>query len=248
MSFYSLCSFESHSDTIYDKPNFVFLLTDDQDLEFDSVKWMPNLQKLVISNGISFDNAFVATPICCASRTETIAGRYYQNVGAPHGTCMQVNAQEMVFNDSNTLFQSFNNAGYVTGMFGKLTNDMTHYFCELKPPLTNGLDRIHAPCLYNDFYGTLYFDKFMNGSVILKNLSQSSPKAYEGSQTGNSSLDWIKNDLQYDPRPFIAWIGPHTPHFPAVPPYWYGQALNSSVKAPRTPNWNQHFSKYAFFC
>ena len=38
-------------------------------------------------------------------------------------------------------------------MFGKLTNDMTTFFCNDKPPKINGFDRIQAPCDFDDFYG-----------------------------------------------------------------------------------------------
>ena len=104
------------------------------------------------------------TTVYIYRRTETIAGRNYQNVGAPNGTCMQVNAQKHTFNDSNSLFQVFHNNGYLTAMFGKLTNDMTQYFCQDKPPKVQGFDRIQAPCDYNDFYGLqlrLIYDVFL---------------------------------------------------------------------------------------
>ena len=67
---------------------------------------------------------------------------------------MQTNAQKHTFNDSNSLFQAFHDNGYLTAMFGKLTNDMTKYFCQYNPPITKGIDRIQAPCDYNDFYGS----------------------------------------------------------------------------------------------
>ena len=66
---------------------------------------------------------------------------------------MYVSAQKYVFNDSNTLFQAFHNGGYLTASFGKLTNDMTTYFCNDNPPKVKGFDRIQAPCDFNDFYG-----------------------------------------------------------------------------------------------
>ena len=134
------------------RPNFIFILSDDQDLLFNSSDVMPSLQKNIVEEGLTFENAFVATPICCPSRTETIAGRNYQNIGAPNGSCMSVDSPTYVFNDTNTLFQSFHNNGYLTAMFGKLTNDMTSFWCKGNPIL-KGFDRLHVPCNFQDFYG-----------------------------------------------------------------------------------------------
>ena len=43
---------------------------------------MPNAIKYLASAevGITFNITFIATPICCPSRTETIAGRNFHNV------------------------------------------------------------------------------------------------------------------------------------------------------------------------
>ena len=87
-------------------------------------------------------------------RTETIAGRHYHNVGAPNGTCMYVNSQQFIFNDSNSLFQLFKNNDYLTGMFGKISNDQTSFWCDENPPRINNFDRIHSPCDVGNFYGT----------------------------------------------------------------------------------------------
>ena len=61
-------------------PNFVFILMDDQDIMLDSPSFMPNLQSLIVDQGITFKNAFVATPVCCPSRTETVTGRYFHKL------------------------------------------------------------------------------------------------------------------------------------------------------------------------
>ena len=48
------------------RPNFVFILTDDQDALFNSSSHMSYLQRHVVNEGITFESAYVATPICCA--------------------------------------------------------------------------------------------------------------------------------------------------------------------------------------
>ena len=81
-----------HSSNAYSstRPNFIILLTDDQDLELGSPDIMPNLHSKIINNGITFSNSFISTPICCPSRSETMMGRYFHNVGGSDGDCMHV--------------------------------------------------------------------------------------------------------------------------------------------------------------
>ena len=43
-------------------PNFIFLLLDDQDIKLNSPSYMPNLQSMIVDQGMTFSNAFVATP------------------------------------------------------------------------------------------------------------------------------------------------------------------------------------------
>ena len=48
---------------------------------------MQKTRKLLVEQGAWFDNAFVATPICCPSRAEIQTGRYMHNVGVPNNQC-----------------------------------------------------------------------------------------------------------------------------------------------------------------
>ena len=48
------------------RPNFVFILSDDQDALFNSSIVMPYLQKYLVNEGLTFESSYVSTPICCA--------------------------------------------------------------------------------------------------------------------------------------------------------------------------------------
>lgn len=75
------------------QPNFIFFLTDDQDLLLDSLDYMPRLTEF-FSDGVRFLNAFATTPVCCPSRFVMIiifrssihTGRYIHNTGTQNNT------------------------------------------------------------------------------------------------------------------------------------------------------------------
>eukprot|EP01084_Bolivina_argentea_P023305 43457_1 len=230
------------------RPNFIFFLTDDQDLLFDSMLYMPFTLDYFEKNGITFTNSFISTTICCPSRTESITGRTYQNIRQKGQIdCMDIAAQYNVFNNTQSMFQIFQKNGYITSSFGKLTNNMNKFWCEDKPPLLTGFDRIQCPCDYNNFYGIQYMNKYMNGTVKILNLPLT-PSLHETPMVGNSSLQFIDEIISDKSikKPFISWIGVHAPHFPADPTDWYSD-LYPNATAPRTPNFNVHASKHHGF-
>lgn len=73
-------------------PNFVVILVDDLDAKLGSTspKYMPALNDHIINQGLTFDNYFVSTPICCPSRVNLLFGQYshitnFTDVLPPHG-------------------------------------------------------------------------------------------------------------------------------------------------------------------
>ena len=72
------------------RPNILFILTDDLDSGLNSVNYMQNLQDLIVSRGTSLEDYFVTSPVCCPSRATTLKGQYTHNHGvynnyAPNG-------------------------------------------------------------------------------------------------------------------------------------------------------------------
>jgi hypothetical protein len=123
------------------QPNFVFILSDDQDRllgkngydTLGSLAVMPNLQSELLRKGAIVDNFMVNTPICCPSRTEFFTGRYFHNVGPPsdeHGTCMHADTTIAGANMTG-MWGLMKQAGYNVGIFGKTTNDQTRMLQQL---------------------------------------------------------------------------------------------------------------------
>lgn len=71
-------------------PNFLFVITDDQDLQLDSISYTPHILRHMRDKGTSFNNHFVTTALCCPSRVSLWTGRQAHNtnvtdVKPPHG-------------------------------------------------------------------------------------------------------------------------------------------------------------------
>lgn len=56
------------------KPNIILILADD--LDRDSIQFMPKLQALLKEKGVSFENYFVSLSLCCPSRVTTLRGQH----------------------------------------------------------------------------------------------------------------------------------------------------------------------------
>ncbi len=98
------------------RPNFVFILTDDQ--RWDAMSCMgnplartPNIDSIA-REGARFANAFVTTSLCSPSRASFLTGRYASSHGVPNNLTK--------FNPSVPTFGSvLQGAGYDTSFIGK---------------------------------------------------------------------------------------------------------------------------------
>src|SRR5689334_15921172 len=74
-------STESHSTAfgLSTRPNVLMLMTDDQTA--DSLRDLPSVRSLISSQGVTFTNSFVTTPLCCPSRATYLTGQYAHTHG-----------------------------------------------------------------------------------------------------------------------------------------------------------------------
>lgn len=101
-----------------DKPNIIFILTDDQrwdTLGFagNPIVHTPNMDQLA-QQGTYFDNAFVTTPICAASRASIMTGKYERRHGFTFNTPPL--ATDHIAQSYPALLKE---QGYTTGFVGK---------------------------------------------------------------------------------------------------------------------------------
>jgi hypothetical protein len=72
------------------KPNFVFIITDDQDLHLGSMDYMPLTRKHLGKQGSFYSKHYCTISICCPSRVSLLTGKAAHNtnvtdVSPPHG-------------------------------------------------------------------------------------------------------------------------------------------------------------------
>ena len=119
------------------KPNFVFVLTDDQTAA--TLPYMPAVRQNLVSRGTTFENFVLTTPTCCPSRATFLRGQYTHN----HGISGADGADGVAFAESgldgSTLATWLDDAGYETALFGKYLNEYRD--ASYVPP---GWDRWHA--------------------------------------------------------------------------------------------------------
>jgi N-acetylglucosamine-6-sulfatase len=101
-------------------PNIVLVMTDDQALSQAAPRYMPRVTKLLQSQGTTFENAFLTTPLCCPSRAALLTGQYGHNNG------VLTNSYDFLRGKGNVLPAWLRRAGYVTAHVGKFLNRYHH--------------------------------------------------------------------------------------------------------------------------
>jgi arylsulfatase A-like enzyme len=101
------------ADALPPLPNVVIIVTDDQR---EGLEVMPKTQRLLGEKGVTFENAFATTPLCCPARASIMTGRY------SHNTDVHTEADAAKLDQETTLQHYLQKAGYRTALFGKYLN------------------------------------------------------------------------------------------------------------------------------
>ncbi|KAG6833040.1 hypothetical protein H0H87_012051 [Tephrocybe sp. NHM501043] len=222
-------------------PNFVFVITDDQDLELESVSYTPLIQKHLGKKGTFFKNHFVTTAICCPSRVALWTGRQPHNtnvtdVSPPYGGYPKF--IERGFN-SNFLPVWLQQAGYNTYYTGKLFN--AHTVLNYNNPFVAGFtgsDFLLDPFTYS-YYNSSY------------QRNQDPPVSYAGRHTTEVTTEkalGFLDDAIASGKPFFLTAAPIAPHaaveggnvggFTEPIPLPQHANLFPNVTVPRTKHFN----------
>ncbi|KAJ5114357.1 alkaline-phosphatase-like protein [Penicillium alfredii] len=188
------------------KPNFVVILTDDQDLRMNSMDYMPKLKKYVTDDGMFFNHHYATVALCCPSRASMWTGRAAHNtnvtdLGPPHGGFPKFIEEGL---NKKWLPVWLQDAGYKTYFTGKLMNfhNVGNYKKGQDDMGLDGHDFMIEPGAYQ-----------YTNTTIQHNMEK--PKSYPGVYAtdllANKSLAWIDKAAK-DKSPFFLAINPINPH------------------------------------
>ena len=197
-----------------ERPNFVFILTDDQRWDAMSCAGHPFLRTpnidRIAKEGARFTNAFVTTALCSPSRASILTGRYAHF----HGV---INNKTPLSDDIPTFPQALQKAGYDTAYIGKWHMDGQ----EGPRP---GFNR------WMSFKGQGRYD-----SQVFNVNGETVPfTGYITDILTRSALEWLKQPRK---SPFCLYLAHKSVHAPFTPAIRHSK-LYSDAKIPRPATMN----------
>jgi len=196
--------------TKHNRPNVVLIITDDQgwgDIhshENDQID-TPVLDRLA-ADGARFDRFFVS-PLCAPTRASLLTGRYYLRTGT-HGV---TRGYENMRSEEVTIAEALQQAGYVTGCFGKWHNG-AHYPYN---PNGQGFDEFLGFC---GGHWNNYFD-----TTLERNGQPVKTKGYISDVLTDAAIEFIEKNTpdRVGDKPFFCYVPYNAPHGPFQVPDKY---------------------------
>ncbi|XP_061430140.1 N-acetylglucosamine-6-sulfatase-like [Lethenteron reissneri] len=239
--FFSCCSCSSAARSVeggpsQGGPNVVFVLTDDQDVVLGGMTPLKKTIALIGDKGATFTNAFVASPLCCPSRSSILTGKYPHNHGVVNnslsGNCSSAAWQKL--QEADAFPVHLRRAGYHTFFAGKYLN-------QYGDKSVGGV--AHVPPGWDVWNGLVQNSKYYNYSLSvdgkLEEHGADYGKDYLTDLIANRSLHFLDGWSRRLATPFFMMLSTSAPHSPwdAAP-----QFQNSFVgtKAPRDGSFNVH--------
>jgi arylsulfatase A-like enzyme len=225
------------------QPNIVFIMSDDQDVE--TMQYMPRVQELLAAQGVTFENSFVTSSICCPSNVTALTGQYTFNHGIlnnllPTGgfqkfVDMRTDGDPATQGDESTLATWLDDAGYHTGRIGKYLVsypiDSTYV-----PP---GWDDWQST--YEGFSSSFNYHMNENGTIVAYGAAE---EDYLTDVLTGKAVDFINRAEANDAQPFFLTFTPTVPHAdmgrngPTTPAPRHA-GMFAGAQAPRTPSFNE---------
>ena len=215
-----------------EKPNFVFILTDD--MRKDDLRFMPKTNALLAEGGVELTNAFVTNSLCCPSRATILRGEYSHNHkiwgnSPPLGGFQKFRDLGRESSTIATWLDDPNNfadrVDYDTILIGKYLNgyDATTYV----PP---GWDQWFA--WEGGYKSDAAYEINENGHIVRYERS----KIHDTDLHARTAVRFIRNTA--GGAPFFMYLSPNAPHDPAYVPQRH-QGMFSEVPLPEPPSFNE---------
>ena len=186
-------------------PTSVVLILMD-DMRYDDLWAMPWVNENLAPMGLSFDAAYVNTPVCCPARASIAAGGFLaQSTGVLSNYLP--NGGATVFNADRTMAGALQAAGVRTGFIGKYLHG--------HPPRTVpiGWSWFNKPIIEED-WSSYEVAVGSSTSTAEGTGATSSVSQYLTDYIGDQSLGFLE---EAGSEPFFLWINHWAPHYPATP-------------------------------
>ncbi|CAL4098117.1 unnamed protein product, partial [Meganyctiphanes norvegica] len=215
-----------------DLPNFVLILTDDQDIVLGGIDKMKNLQYLIQKEGATFSNSFVVSPLCCPSRSSILTGRYVHNHGAINnsynGDCSGRRWQ--LGPERKTFATHLKKNGYSTFFAGKYLN-------QYGTRNAGGFE--HVPPGWDWWVGLVGNSRYYNYTLSVNGTEEihgdNPQKDYLTNVIRKRALEFL--DASSLHIPFFMMLSTPASHAPFTPESKYASNF-TDLKVPRNPNFN----------
>jgi N-acetylglucosamine-6-sulfatase len=209
-----------------ERPNIIFILTDDQ--PYHSLAYMPFISNVLIPKSVNFERGFVTTPLCCPSRATILTGQYTHNHQVYTNEWPMGSARKL--DDSATIGVWMQAAGYRTAYYGKYLNE----YNDMKPYgyVAPGWDDWKVllgrkPGGYGYFFD---FTMSENGEIVEYPRSKAN---YSADVITRHSVEFIARTKD---EPFFLFINYYNPHSP----YIAAPRHQETFRAGTGWEWTQH--------
>ncbi len=212
------------------RPNIVFILTDDLDVDLGSLEYLPTVRRLIGAPGVTFASFYVPVSLCCPSRSTILLGEFVHNHQVygndpPTGGFFKF---QQLHHDRGTIATALRAAGYRTALMGKYLNGYPDPANRAYVP--PGWDEWVVPSNDNAYGGSDY-ELNDNGRLVAHGHR---PEDYLTDVLAGRAVDFVRRSRE----PFFLYLATYAPHKPAIPAPRHA-ALFPGLGAPRTPSWNE---------
>lgn len=213
---------------LVNSPNIILFLTDDQDALLNSMKALRKTQELIVKNGITFENAYVNSPICCPSRSSILTGKYAHNIkvynNSLNGNCSSAEWQKN--------YEKYSIASYLKSAKNYTTFYAGKYLNQYGSINSGGL--AHIPPGYDWWIGLKGNSKYYNYTLSINGTGRFYVEEYLTDKMKNFAVDFMR--LNND-KPFFMTLATPACHAPFTPAKRHSQNFPNE-KAVRNPSFN----------
>ena len=219
-----------------ERPNILFIVADDLDLELGTINYMPHLQELLVAQGLTVDDYFVSHPLCCPARATFLRGQFTHNHEVYRNDQPNGGFEEFYFlgHESSTLATWLQAAGYRTVLLGKYLNG--YPFPEDRSYVPVGWDEWYSAAKGSPFAGFRYTMN-ENGKEVDYAETGQGESQYMTDVLGRKAGEFIQR-ADEDGVPFFVYLSTYAPHVPVKPAQRH-ENLFPELKAPRTESFNE---------